>query len=63
MVTCDMGGGVGGSSYSACRGDKGRMPNLDAPVFKGTPALTKHGSQKRAKDTGELTKMVNTNAP
>ena len=35
----------------------------DAPVSLGTLALTKDGSQKRVKDTGELTKMADTNAP
>ena len=35
----------------------------DACASLGTLALTKDGSQKRIKDTGELTKIVDTNAP
>ena len=35
----------------------------DACVLLGTLALTKDGSQKRVKDTGELAKMMNTNTP
>ena len=36
---------------------------VDALVSLGTFALTKDGSQKRVKDTGELAKMVDTNTP
>ena len=40
-----------------------RMPSLDARASLGTLALNKDGSSKRVKDTGELTKMADTNAP
>ena len=33
----------------------------DAPMPLGTLALTKDGSQKKVKDTGELAKMAGTN--
>ena len=39
------------------------MPTLDACAWLGTFALTKDNSQKMVKDTGELTKMVDANAP
>ena len=39
------------------------MPSPDTCASLGTLALTKDGSQKRVKDTGELTKMVDTNTP
>ena len=33
------------------------------PMSPGTSALTKDGSRKRVKDTGELAKMADTNTP
>ena len=39
------------------------MPSLDACASLGALALTKDGRLKRVKDTGELTKMADTNAP
>ena len=33
----------------------------DTPVSLGTPTLTKDGSRKRVKDTGDLTKMADAN--
>ena len=39
------------------------MPILDASAWLETLALATDGSKKRVKDTGELTKMVDTNAP
>lgn len=35
----------------------------DAPVSPGTLALTKNGSQKRVKNSVELTKLEDTDAP
>ena len=39
------------------------MPSLEACVSLEILALTKDGSLKRVKDSGELTKMADTNAP
>ena len=37
------------------------MPTTDTHVLLETLALTKDGSEKKVKDTGELTKMVDAN--
>ena len=52
-------GGGGGEAEgvdlcSAC--SRGR--EVETPVSQGTLALTKDGSQKKVKDTGELAKLV-----
>ena len=50
--------GAGRSSYSTCRRGMGWLPTLDVCTFLRNFALTKNGSRKRVKDTGELAKMV-----
>lgn len=45
------------------RGRGGQMPSADACVSLRSLALTNNGSQKRVKDSRELTNMVDTNAP
>ena len=61
-VTCDI-PGDGRSSYSIYARGSEKMPIPDGPVSLGSVALTKDGSQKRVKDTWELKKMADTNAP
>ena len=43
--------------------EKGWGTAPDAPVSPGTLALTKNGSQRRVKNSGELTKVADTVAP
>lgn len=43
-------------------GGAGQMPSPNAPMSLETLALAKNGSQKRVRDTGELIKMVDSNA-
>ena len=52
-----------GISYCACERGRGRMPALNTQALLGIFALTKDGSQKKIKDTGELAKTAETNTP
>lgn len=40
-----------------------KRQRVDCTMSLGTLALTKDGSQKRIKDTGELTKIADINVP